>query len=57
VNAQKEVRTTNEKFLREYIYCHEQSGDRNMNVKSVFGEDSEGHGEHIILNWGKSDLI
>lgn len=32
------------KFLTESLYSHEQSADRNMNVKSVFDEDSEGHG-------------
>lgn len=43
----------NEKFLREYIYCHEQSADRSMNVKSVFGEDPEEHGDELFQTGGK----
>ena len=49
MSAQKEVKTMKRKFLREYLYCHEQRADRYMNVKSVFSGHSEGHGEHIVF--------
>ena len=57
MSAQKEVRSTNKKtcHLREYIYCHEQSVHRNMNVEGVSCEDSEGNEEHFILKLSKHD--
>lgn len=57
MRAQKEVRSTIEEVsIREYIYCYEQNGGRNMGVKSSAGKYSEGN-EFVIENRRKVILV
>lgn len=53
--SSEESERQNQNFChRECIYCHEQSVERNIDLKSVSGKSSE-ENEYPILNWRRVD--
>lgn len=41
--------------LKEYICCHEQNTNKNMNVKDTSGHVRKGKEEQVTGNWRKGD--
>lgn len=48
VRAQKEKKRARQKALITYIYHHEETVGRHMNVKGASGEISDRNEEHIV---------